>query len=229
MTSNSPVAREPIAIDIWTDVVCPWCYIGESRLNDALEAEGLSERFKIELHAFELDPSAPVGDGSENNVDHLAKRKGMPREQVAQMEQQIHGLAEEIGRPYATERPMANTRPLHRVRQAVIDNGGDGDAFFLDLQRRYFAGEVNPFNQDEIIAAAAKQGLDEAQTRDVLDGNAFDQEVTDEARRAMMLGAQGVPFFLFNHKYTAPGALPLDTFRQVVRSLVAEQDAEAAK
>lgn len=229
MTSNTQTTSEPIAIDIWTDVVCPWCYIGESRLHDALEAEGLSDRFKIELHAFELDPTSPVGDGSETNVDHLARRKGMPREQIEQMEQQIHGLADEIGRPYATERPMANTRPLHRVRQAVIDNGGDGDAFFLDLQRRYFAGDVNPFNQDEIVAAATKQGLDEERTREVLAGDDFNQEVTDEARRAQMLGAQGVPFFLFNHKYTAPGALPLDTFRQVVRSLVAEQDAEAAK
>ncbi|MFD2759244.1 DsbA family oxidoreductase [Gulosibacter faecalis] len=229
MTESTASFTDPIAIDIWTDVVCPWCYIGESRLNDALEAEGLSDRFKIELHAFELDPSAPENAGGETNIDHLAQRKGMPREQVEQMESQVQALAAELDRPYAVERPMANTRRLHRVRQAIIEAGGDGDAFFLDLQRRYFAGEVNPFDVDEIVAAAAKQGLDEARTREVVASDEFDREVTDEVRRARMLGAQGVPFFLFDHKYTAPGALPLDTFRQVVRSLAAERDAEDAK
>lgn len=114
----SATAEQLITVDVWTDVVCPWCYIRESRLQDAIEAESLSGRVHIRAHSFELDPTSPI-DSVRDNISHLAVSKGMDEEQVHEMEAQIKGMAEEIGREYVTERPMASTRGGHRTPSAT--------------------------------------------------------------------------------------------------------------
>ena len=110
------------------------------------------------VHAFELDPSAPHahGDGSApdgaapSNIDHMVTSKGMPREQVVAMEERVGGMAAEIGMPYAQERPMANTRALHRVVQtvAVTVDEATAAALFNQIQGSYFAGTSDPFDTD---------------------------------------------------------------------------------
>ncbi|WP_341854240.1 DsbA family oxidoreductase [Brachybacterium sp. GPGPB12] len=207
-SQDAPTDAAPlITVDVWTDVVCPWCYIGESRLQDAIEAEGLTGQVHVRAHSFELDPTSPVG-GSQDNIEHLARAKGMPAGQVREMEAQIKAMAEEIGREYTTERPMANTRGVHRVMQAVgAEHGTDAaTAFFLDLRRGYFTGALNPFEADVVIAHAVSAGLEEQVAREALEGGAHDEAVEAEVREAASMGARGVPFFLFNDKYTAPGA-----------------------
>jgi predicted DsbA family dithiol-disulfide isomerase len=216
-----------ITVDVWTDVVCPWCYIGESRLQDAIEAEGLAGQVHVRAHSFELDPTSPVG-GGQDNVQHLVRAKGLPVEQVREMEAQIKAMAEEIGRDYATERPMANTRGVHRVMQAIgVAHGADAaTGFFLELQRGYFTGALNPFEAEEVVSRAVAAGLDEQTAREALEGGSHDEAVEAEVREAASMGARGVPFFLFNDKYTAPGALPLDGFRQALRQIADEARAE---
>lgn len=227
-SQDAPTDAAPlITVDVWTDVVCPWCYIGESRLQDAIEAEGLTGQVHVRAHSFELDPTSPVG-GSQDNIEHLVRAKGMPAEQVREMEAQIKAMAEEIGREYTTERPMANTRGVHRVMQAVgAEHGADAaTAFFLELQRGYFTGALNPFEADVVIAHAVSAGLEEQVAREALEGGAHDEAVEAEVREAASMGARGVPFFLFNDKYTAPGALPTDAFRQALRQIAEEARAE---
>lgn len=213
---------DKIAIDLWTDVVCPWCYVGEGRLQEALEAEGLTDRFELRTHSFELDSSAPIDAGAATNVEHLEKKLGKSAEEVRQMESQIAALAEELGRDYATERPMANTRRIHRVMQALGDRGRD---FFFELQRDYFTGTVNPFEDSAIVAEAVKHGMDRSDVEQVLaDEDSFDHEVETDIMRAHAMGAQGVPFTVFDNRFSAPGALPVDVYRKVLRQLVDEQD-----
>ena len=214
---------EKIKIDIWSDVVCPWCYVGEGRLEEAIKAEGLEDRIDIETHSFELDPNAR-DDNGESNLVHLEKKLGRDPNEVRAMEEKISGLAAEIGREYQVERPMGNTRRIHRVMQSLRELG-TGTDFFLDLQRSYFTGAVNPFDDEAIVAAAERAGLDADTARAVLaDADSHDDDVESDVMRARAMGAQGVPFMVFDGKYAAPGAMPVETYRQALQQLVAEHD-----
>lgn len=224
-------SAEPlITVDVWTDVVCPWCYIGESRLHDAIEAEGLADQVRIRAHSFELDPTSPT-DSVKDNIAHLVEAKGMDEAKVREMEGQIQGMAQEMGREYVTGRPMANTRGVHRVMQAIGEARGADAAteFFMQLQRGYFTGALNPFEADAVISRAVEAGLDEQVARAAHAGHTHDDKVEAEVREAASMGARGVPFFLFNDKYTAPGALPLESFRQALRQIADETLAERAQ
>lgn len=221
-TANS---GDPITIDIWTDVVCPWCYVGEARLQEAIKAEGLEDRVQIQAHSFELDPSAPKMASAENNVAHLVKKLGRSEEQVREMEEQIKSLAAEVGMPYSVDRPMANTRAIHRLVQAASEKG-QGNELFRTLQGGYFSGELDVFDEDALVAEAAKVGVSEVDARAALDESSkLDEAVQVDIGRARQLGVTGVPFMLFNHKYAAPGALPLDAYRSALRTL-ADMDTE---
>ena len=216
-----------ITVDVWTDVVCPWCYIGESRLLDAIEAEGLTGQVHLRAHSFELDPTSPT-DSVKDNVAHLVEAKGMDEAKVREMESQIQQMAQEMGREYVTGRPMANTRGVHRVMQAVGEAQGVDAAtdFFLVLQRGYFTGTLDPFDAEVVIARAVEAGLEESVARAAHNGDTHDAQVDEDVREAAALGARGVPFFLFNDKYTAPGALPAGAFRQALRQIAEEARAE---
>ena len=218
-----------ITVDVWTDVVCPWCYIGESRLHDAIEAEGLTGQVHIRAHSFELDPTSPT-DSVKDNVAHLVEAKGMDEAKVREMEAQIQEMAREMGRDYVTGRPMANTRGVHRVMQALGEARGIDAAttFFMELQRGYFTGTADPFEAEAVIARAVEAGLDEQTARDAHSGATHDDTVEAEVREAASMGARGVPFFLFNDKYTAPGALPTEAFRQALRQIAEEAQEERA-
>ena len=224
--TTTPAAQpaEPlITVDLWTDVVCPWCYVGESRLHEAIEAEGLTGQVRLRAHSFELDPTSPV-EATATNIEHLVAAKGMPEEKVREMEGQIQQMARELGLDYETERPMANTRGIHRVLQALAEAQGAQAAtdFFLGLQRDYFTGAANPFEAGSVIARAVAAGLEESVAREAHAGASHDEAVEAEVREAVSMGARGVPFFLFNDKYTAPGALPVDAFRQALRQIADE-------
>ena len=224
-------ATEPlITVDVWTDVVCPWCYIGESRLHDAIAAEGLEGQVHVRAHSFELDPTSPA-DTVRDNIAHLVAAKGMPEEKVREMEAQIQEMAKELGREYVIGRPMANTRGVHRVLQAIREASGVDAAtdYFMDLQRGDFTGASNPFDVETVVARAVQAGLPEDAARAAFAGGTHDAEVEADVREAVQMGARGVPFFLFNDTYTAPGALPLDAFRQALRQIAEETRAEPAQ
>lgn len=218
--AEKATAPDPITIDIWTDVVCPWCYVGEARLQEAIRAEGLEDVVQIQAHSFELDPSAPKMANAESNIDHLVKKLGRSEAEVRGMEEQIKDLAAEIDMPYETERPMANTRAIHRLVQAAAAKG-QGNELFRTLQGAYFAGELDVFNEDVLVAEAAKVGVSEDEARAALEESSeLDEAVQTDIHRARQLGVTGVPFMLFDQKYAAPGALPLDAYRSALRTLV---------
>lgn len=232
MTAAAPTPTTPtplFGIDVWTDVVCPWCYVGEARLLEAIEAEGLTGRVTLRAHSFELDPTAPTGS-TEDNVTGLARRKGIPVQKVQEMEAQIGDLSREVGREYVSPRPMGNTRGVHRVLQALQEARGAEVAteFFLELQRGHFTDTVNPFDEEVVVARAVAAGLAEADARAAWAGTSHDDAVEEDVREAVAMGARGVPFFLFDDRYTAPGALPTETFRQALRQIAAEAEERAS-
>lgn len=222
--ADSPSTPQPlIEIDVWTDVVCPWCYIGEGRLYDAIEAEGLSDKVRLRARSFELDPTSPA-EVTQTSTEMLAAKMGVSSDVARAKDSEVAGLAAELGRDFALDRPFANTRAIHRVMQAINaahpdDNGAAGTAFFLDLQRGYFSGTLNPFKETAIVSAATAHGLPEDEARAALTSTEADAAVAEEIQAARQMGAGGVPFFVFNGKFAAPGALPTDVFRQALRQV----------
>ncbi|UQN31424.1 DsbA family oxidoreductase [Brachybacterium kimchii] len=220
-------ATQPLVVDVWTDVVCPWCYVGEGRLEQAIQEAGLAGKVQVRTHSFELDPSAPTraeeraAGQSPTNVEHLMQKTGRGAEEVRGMEEQIAQLARELGRDYALERPVASTRPAHRLLQAVRAAAGEEAAkdFFLSLQRGYFRGELDPFEDEVLVEHAVAAGLHAQAAREVLASDAHDSEVDEEVRAAVEMGARGVPFMVLGDTYAAPGALPVEALRGALEEL----------
>ncbi|SMY11073.1 DsbA family oxidoreductase [Brevibacterium jeotgali] len=224
-----------VRIDVWTDLVCPWCYVGQGRLERAIADEGVD--VDLVVHSFELDPSAPHARGDSSapdgavpsvgavpsNIDYLITAKGMPREQVVAMEERVGGLAAELDMPYAQERPMANTRTLHRVVQTVAATVDEATAavLFSQLQGGYFAGTFDPFDTDSLVQRAVEAGAPEEAVRRAAAGESAeaDDAVEADIARARSLGAQGVPFMVFDDRVAAPGAMDVATYRRALRQL----------
>ena len=141
-----------------------------------------------------------------DNVAHLVTAKGMPEEKVREMEGQIQAMAQEIDRAYVTDRPMASTRGVHRVMQAIGEAQGIDAAtdFFLELECGYFTATSNPFDVEAVVARAVDAGLPETAARAAqCRGRRMTRRSRPTGGQAAQMGARGVPFFLFNDKYTA--------------------------
>lgn len=202
-------------IDLWTDIVCPFCYIGEARLRRALEEEGITA--DIRLRSFELDPTVtePV-----SGMDHLAAGKGMAREQVEQMEGQMRQMAEVEGLTYETDRMMGPTVPAHRIAQYATQQGTDkGVAYFRAVQTGYFEGKLNPFDTEALLDVAEQQGLDREGAAAALEDERYLTLVRQDQQIARQLGVNGVPYILLDQKLAIPGAVSLDQFIGALRQV----------
>ncbi|WP_182353865.1 DsbA family oxidoreductase [Flaviflexus huanghaiensis] len=206
-----------LSIDLWTDLVCPFCYIGEARLQHALKEEGVTA--EIHIRSFELDPGIkePV-----SSIDRLVQSKGMPREDVERMEGQLKEMAEGEGLTYSTDRLMGTTVPVHLLAQyANRQSLETGEKFFREIQAAYFAGEINPFDDGELVDFAERCGLD----RDGAAGALKDRELLNVVRGdqqiAHKLAVSGVPYILLNKKLAIPGAVAPERFRDAIRQAVA--------
>lgn len=230
--ASSAAPAEPlITVDVWADLVCPWCYIGEGRLHEAIERAGLAGEVALRVHSFELDPSAVAAgeSGAPTNIDYLSGHRGMDRDQVLDQERQVGELAAELGRGFRPERPMASTRAIHRVLQALTDQVSReaASSWFLGLQRDYFADGLDPFDEEVVLERAVAAGLSETVARAAHRGDAYDDAVTAEMDQAIAMGARGVPFFVFDDTYTAPGAAPTEAFVQALEQLAEENRSRA--
>jgi predicted DsbA family dithiol-disulfide isomerase len=184
-----------LSVDVWSDVVCPWCYIGKRRLESALAK--FSHRDDVELvwRAFELDPSAPkiaVGD----HAERIAKKYGRSREQIAEMTRNITSLAAVEGLDFQLEASRSgNTFDAHRVLHLAGERGKQ-DA----VKERFFKGymtEKEAIGDPEVlIRLAAEAGLDAEEVRAVLASDRYAKEVREEEAAARQLQISGVPFFV---------------------------------
>ncbi|WP_054952973.1 DsbA family oxidoreductase [Flaviflexus massiliensis] len=202
-------------IDLWTDIVCPFCYIGEARLHRALEAEGITAN--IRYHSFELDPTVtePV-DGAE----HMARTKGADIKQITQMEEQLKGMAEGEGLTYEVHRQMGPTVPVHRIAQYANQVSHEmGLTYFRTVQTAYFEGRLDPFDTEAILEVAEHVGLDREGAEDALTNDAMLQAVREDQAIARQLGINGVPYILLEQKLAIPGAVSLEQFQGALRQV----------
>jgi predicted DsbA family dithiol-disulfide isomerase len=211
-----------VQVEIWSDVVCPWCYIGKRRFERALAAFPHRAEVEVVWRSFELDPGAPVfapGTPPIDTVQRLADKYGVTRDRAAEMTRHVSGIAAAEGLEYDLEHAVSgNTRNAHRLLHAALHAGGPPlqGAVKERLLRGYFTERANVADPDELVRLAADAGLDEAEARRVVDGDAYGAEVDADIAQAHAYGAGGVPFFVVDGRYGISGAQPVELFTQAL-------------
>ncbi|QIM19000.1 DsbA family oxidoreductase [Leucobacter coleopterorum] len=205
---------ETIRVDIWSDIACPWCYLGKHRFErgvEAFQAQHLEVDVVVESHSFELAPDTPL-DFVGSEIDFLVKHKGMPREQVEQMLSQMTEMAAGEGVVFDFGKVKhANTRRAHRVLHLAKERGLQAPVMER-LFRAYFEQGEDMSDPDALARLGAEAGLDADEVRAALDSEEYGQAVDGDITRAQMLGISGVPFFLIEEKYGVSGAQSADAF-----------------
>jgi predicted DsbA family dithiol-disulfide isomerase len=197
-------------VDIWSDVICPWCYVGKARFEKALDSFAHRDEVEVVYHSFELDPSSPLGQ-HESNLTMLSKKFGKSPAEALAMDDQVGRLARAEGLGFDSERPVGNTFDVHRVLHLGLDRGVQHT--LLDaVNDAYFAQARDVFDRDVLIEVAAGAGLDAAEVGKVLDGDAYADEVRQDESQARQIGISGVPFFVFDMALGASGAQPAELF-----------------
>ena len=205
-------------IEIWSDVVCPWCYIGKRRLEKAVAGFEHADQVEVRWRSFQLDPGAPT-EPTEVTTAMLARKYGQTVEGARRMQDQVEAVAAEEGLVYRLSETLhLNTVDAHRLIHLAHAHGG------TDLQGRvkealldaYFSRARNLADHAVLREVGVAAGLDAAQVDEVLAGTRFAAEVQADIDQAQAYGATGVPFFVVDQKYGVSGAQPVDTFTQVL-------------
>ncbi len=219
-------------VEVWSDLVCPWCYLGKRRLEQALEQFPHRAAVDVVWRSFELEPDAPRI--AEPRADLLVTRYGMTPEAAAQRDAQMTALAAEAGLDYRPDRvQLGNTFDAHRVLHAGRAAGRQ-PAVKERLLRAYFTEGRALTDTDTLVELAAEAGLDAAETRAALADGSYAADVRGDEREAQELGITGVPFFVLHRRYAVSGAQPADLMLQALEQTWAETiaggaDAEAAQ
>lgn len=209
-------------IEIWSDVACPFCYIGKRRMEEALSGFEHQSEVEIEWKSFQLNPELKTNK-TQSIHEYLAEAKGWTIEYARQMGEQVSAMAEEVGLHYNMNATVvANTLNAHRLIQyAKTKNLGDAieEALFI----AYFMNGKNIDSQAELIEIAESVGLNAAEAERVLLEKQFSEQVEFDAYEAQQIGVRGVPFFVFNRKYGISGAQPLEVFTRTLYQAYTEE------
>jgi predicted DsbA family dithiol-disulfide isomerase len=206
-------------IDIWSDVVCPWCYIGKRRLESALAAFPHRDEVEIVWHSFQLDPSAPTTP-IETVAEHLGSKYGGGAAGGQRMIDRVEAVAAEEGLLFRLgQAKRVGTIDAHRLLHAAGELRGELKEALLHA---YFIDTENVADHDTLARIAGEVGLDEIAVKSVLTSDQYADELEADIRQAAAYGATGVPFFVIDEKYGISGAQPVATFTQALERAWAE-------
>ncbi|MFJ5677227.1 DsbA family oxidoreductase [Streptomyces sp. NPDC093097] len=202
-------------VEIWSDIACPWCYIGKARFEAGLAAFAQRADVEVVHRSYELDPQAPAATDVPV-LDMLAAKYGVSRAQAEAMEARVAEAAAGEGLGYRSDRIHGNTFDLHRLLHLAKAHGVQ-DALLTALYRANFAEARQLADPDVLTGIAVGAGLPAAEVARVLaDPDAHADDVRADERAAAELGATGVPFFVIDRHYGVSGAQPADVFRQAL-------------
>ena len=210
-------------VEIWSDVVCPWCYIGKKRFEDAVKSladEGTELDVEITFKPFQLDPSAPVG-GSMPVADAYAKKFGGP-EKAEKILDHVTRVAADTGITFHMDRAVrANTLRAHRMMFLALKHNGAAAqrAMKQHLLESYFTNGENVTDDEVLLAAAASAGIPRDIAEQWLDSDEGDAEVRRDIIEAGELGITAVPTFVIDGRWAIPGAQDVDVFSRALRRM----------
>jgi predicted DsbA family dithiol-disulfide isomerase len=209
-------------IKVWSDVVCPFCYIGKRRLEEALAKFPHSEEVKVEYRSFELNPDAKI-DYEEDNIELLAKKYGTSKEQIIAMNKQLTEQAKEVSLTYHLDKiKPTNTFDAHRLIHFSKQIGKENE-MVERLFKAYFTDLKHVANMNTLIELAADVGLDQNEVKLLLNSDQFKSEVLEHEQHAQQIGVTGVPFYVINRKYSISGAQPSEVFLEVMEKVWQEE------
>lgn len=204
-------------IDIWSDIVCPFCYLGKRRLEAALERFEHADEVEVTWHSFELDRGAEAVSPLAL-VDLIAAKYGTTREQAEAQHRSMTAAAAELGLAFNWEQARyGNTFDAHRVVHLAAEHGL-ADAAHERLMRAYFTEGLAVGDREVLVALATEIGLDGKQVRAMLESEDYGNHVRSDEATAKMLGIESVPFFVFDRKYGVSGAQPPEVFTQALET-----------
>ena len=218
-----------ITLTIWSDFACPYCYIGEKRLEKAIEELGVKNDIQIDYRAYELDPEASKEVVS-TTPERFAKKYRLSLEGANEQIEQISALGRELGIDfrYATTQ-YSNTRDAHRLMKLAEAKYDRETVERLNelLFKAYFVENLILADHSVLLSKALEAGMKEDEVKEVLESEMYNDEVRFDEREAMMRGIRGVPYIVFNGDFAVPGALTLDGFKSAIeRTMKKVKDSE---
>jgi predicted DsbA family dithiol-disulfide isomerase len=208
-------------VEIWSDVVCPWCYIGKRRLESALEQFPHRDQVEVVWRSFQLDPTVPEGE-THPTLPALAAKYGRGVEEMRGTMAQVEQVAAGEGLEYhLADAVSGNTLLAHQLLHLAAERGLGGE-LKERLLHAYFEEGRSVFDVDSLVALGAEVGLDEVEAREALTDRRYLAAVRQDAATAQALGATGVPFFVVDRKYGAAGAQPAELLLQILERAWAE-------
>lgn len=211
-------------VDIWSDIRCPFCYIGKHKFEKALKQFENRDNVEVTWHSFQLDPNLKTQPETDT-IEYFTKAKGISREQALQMFGGAQKMAAETGLELNLENSIvANSFRSHQLLQ-FAKSKGLGDEVKEALFEAHFSEAKNIDDQQTLLEIAATVGLDKAETEEVLNSEKFAYQVKQDEMAAKNIGVQGVPFFVFNNKYAVSGAQAPETFLEALEKSWEENSA----
>jgi predicted DsbA family dithiol-disulfide isomerase len=215
-------------IDIWSDVVCPFCYIGKRKFEAALEQFLHSDEVSVTWHSFQLRPDAAPKPGQSVH-ESLAEAKGISVEQAKQMGEHVAGIAREVGLTFDFDKAVpANTLNAHRLTHLTAKYNRQNEVE-EELFKAYFTDGRNINDLSVLAQIGAEAGLEKTEVEKALAGDEYLYEVSQDLQEARNLGISGVPFFVINRKYAVSGAQPSEVFLQALNEVWQKEQTAAAK
>ena len=199
-------------IDIWSDIVCPWCFIGRRRLQKAIANHGSGRDITVRHRAFQLQPDI---SGVVPTAEHLAQKYRLDKAKVAQMQANVCSIADEEGLCYNLENTLSgNTADAHRLI-LWAETIGRGDDLAEALYSAYFERSMPVFSHEDLLAITDELGIDRAAASALLNSDQYKEQIQEDQAMAALLGANGVPFYVIDMKYGISGAQPQEHFDQI--------------
>jgi predicted DsbA family dithiol-disulfide isomerase len=210
-------------LEVWLDVVCPWCYLGKRQLDSALARFPQAEEVAVVWRSFELDPAAPRSRAG-TAVDHLTAKYGMTAEQVAASWERLTALGAAEGIDFHLDRTRSGASfDAHRLIHLGAQRGCQ-EAVTERLFGAYFSEGASIGDPQTLARLGTEAGLDEHEVQEVLSGDRFEAEVREDEERARQLGVTGVPFFAIDERYGVSGARGADVLLEALAAAVENPD-----
>lgn len=208
-------------VEIWSDVICPWCYIGKRRFEMALAKFAQRESVRVIWRSFELDPKSPP-QYPDTLVEMLARKYGVSPQQAAAMNANVTALAREIGLEYHLDKARpGNTFDAHRLLHFAASRQL-GDRATERIMHAYFCEGLAVGDRAALARLAPEFGITESDALAMLESGAYSDKVRADETRAVEFGITGVPFFVFNEKTGISGAQPVEVFAEALQQAWAD-------
>lgn len=206
---------DTMLVEVWSDVMCPFCYIGKRKFEAAIAKSEHKDKIKLVWKSFQLDPSISSDDNKDYSL-FLQKKKGFSAEQTKGMLAGVSNMAREMGLDYHFEKAIvANSFLAHRFAHLAKKQGLQ-DAAEEALFKAHFTDGKDIGNLETLVQLGISIGIEELECREALTGNAFIEEVQQDQIEAQQIGVTGVPFFVFNRKYAISGAQETSVFSNTI-------------